>query len=109
MSMKQVNQWHIAMMGPVLYYIGNKAEKTNKLAYAVLATLTASIIFVVRIPKKLNYRGIVNLTHYALFLPLFGYIVYKNNNLPSWSFPMLKYLGISVIAVHLYKLFTNKN
>ena len=108
MSMKQVNQWHIAMMGPVLYYIGNKAKETNKIAYTILATLTASILFTVRRPSKLNYRGIVNLTHYLVFIPLFGYIIYKNDKLPSWGFTLIKFLGISVIAIHLYKLF-NKN
>ena len=105
MSMNQVNQWHIAMIGPVLYYIGNKEEKTNKIAYIVLATLTTSILFVVRRPSKLDKRGIINLAHYAVFIPLFGYIVYKNNKLPSWSFSLIKYLGISVVAIHLYHLF----
>ena len=104
MSMNQVNQWHVAMIGPVIYYIGNKEEKTKPLAYIVLATLTASILFVVRRPKKLNYRGIINLAHYAVFLPLLGYIVYKNKKLPKWSFPLIKYLGISVIAIHLYHI-----
>lgn len=109
MSMNQVNQWHIAMIGPVLFYIGNKGDKTDKIAYVVLATLTASILFVVRRPTKLNYRGIINLAHYAVFIPLFGYIVYKNNNLPIWTFPLIKYLGISVIAIHLYHLLKHNN
>ena len=104
MSMNQVNQWHVAMVGPVLYYIGSKEGKSKQVAYTVLGTLTASILFVVRKPNKLNYRGIINLAHYLLFLPLFLYIVYKNNKLPIWSFRLIKYLGISVIAIHLYHI-----
>ena len=100
--MNQVNQWHIAMIGPVLFYIGNKEGKSSQVAYIVLGTLTASILFVVRKPRQLNYHGIINLAHYAIFLPLFLYIVYKNNNLPLWGFTLIKYLGISTIAIHLY-------
>ena len=29
MSMNQVNQWHVAMIGPILYYIHNKEGKSN--------------------------------------------------------------------------------
>ena len=104
MSMNQVNQWHVAMVGPILYYIGNKEGKSNQVAYTILGTLTASILFVIRRPKQLDYRGIINLAHYVIFLPLFIYIVYKNNSLPLWAFRLIKYMGISVIAIHFYHI-----
>ena len=109
MSMSQVNQWHIAMIGPILYQIGSKEGNAKKYYYTMLGTLAASIIFTVRRPKKLNYRGIVNLSHYALILPSFLYIVYRGNELPNWSFKIIKYLGISVIAIHLYNFYKRYN
>lgn len=106
MSMKQVNMWHIAMMGPILCYIGDKEDKANNISYAILATLTISILFTVRKPniKKLNYYNIVNLLHYLVIFPMFLFIIYKRNKLPKYVFKFIKYLGISVIAIHIYKL-----
>ena len=104
MSMNQVNQLHVAMIGPILYYIGNNEGKSKQVAYTVLGTLVTSILFVVRRPTQLDYRGIINLAHYVIFLPLFLYIIYKNNNLPLWAFILIKYMSISVIAIHLYRI-----
>lgn len=101
----QVNLWHVAMIGPILYYIGNKGKEANEYSYTALATLAISILFVVRKPNLENYRGIIRMIHYLIYIPLFLYIVHQNKNLPEWSFNLIKYLGISVSAIHFYLLY----
>ena len=105
MSMSQVNMWHVAMIGPILYHIGNNEKETKSYVYTALATLALSIIFVVRRPTKLSYRGIINAMHYIIYIPLFLYISYKNKELPIWAFRLIKYLGIAVTAIHFYLLY----
>ena len=102
--MKQVNAWHIAIVGPLLYYIGRTKENTPKSAYIALATLSLSLFFVIRFPQKFNYLGIINSIYYLIWIPLFLYISYLNKNIPQYGYPLIKYLGISTISIHLYIL-----
>ena len=101
----QIYLWHVAMIGPMLYYIGNNGKETNIYAYTVLSILAISILFIVRKPNLKTYRGIIRLIHYLVYIPLFLYISYKNKDLPEWAFTIIKYTGISVSAIHFYLLF----
>lgn len=102
--MLQVNLWHLIVVGPLLFYIGNKKKEANMYAYIALTILALSIIFAVRFPKRLNYRGVINSAHYFIYIPMLLYIVYKNKNLPDWAFELIKYLALSVLAIHFYLL-----
>lgn len=106
MIKSQVHLWHILMTGPILYYIGSNNKKANMCAYAVLATLALSILFVIRKPKLTGNKVLVRFVHYLVFVPLFIYISYKNVNLPIWAFELIKYLGITAIAIHLHGFIT---
>lgn len=101
----QINMFHVAMVGPILYYIGNKGKNANSYAFTALATLAIAILFFVRKPNLETYRGIIRMFHYLLYIPIFLFISYQNTNLPDWAFIMIKYLGISVSAIHFYLLF----
>jgi len=101
----QIYMFHVAMVGPILYYIGNKGKEANPYAFTAIATLAIAILFFVRKPNLETYRGIIRMIHYLIYIPLFLYISYQNTKLPDWAFIMIKYLGISVSAVHFYLLF----
>jgi hypothetical protein len=109
MSLSQVNLMHIAVIGPLLYVIGDQAEKkgnVDKWLFHALATLTILIIFIVRppFPFEFNYRNLVNISHYTLILALFGWISYRQNAIDIEILKSMKLLGIVVIAIHLYLL-----
>ena len=104
----KINLLHVAMIGPILYYIGNKGKDANLSAYVGLSTLTISILFFVKNPNLKNYKGIIRSIHYFLYIPLFLYISNQNKNLPEWVFHFIKYLGISVSMIHLYLLYRKK-
>ena len=103
--MSRINEFHVAMVGPILYYIGNSKKEGKIYAYIALATLALSIIFFVRRSFDLNYHGIVRLMHYLIYVPLLLYISYKNTDLPDWAFTLIKYIGISVSSIHFYLLY----
>ena len=109
MSMKQVNLMHMFLVGPLLLYIGNKKEKTEDWAFYSLATLTFMLPFIVRLPSfnTINYRSIINSTHYTIWIPLFLYISYKKQNLESYWWQIISLFGVSVITIHLF-LFLQK-
>lgn len=106
MIMSQIHLWHVLMIGPTLYYIGNNNKTANQCSFIVLATLALSILFVIRRPKLTGNKVLVRMVHYIVFVPLFLYISYKNVNLPMWSFEIIKYLGIIAIAIHLHGFIT---
>ena len=102
MSMKQVNLMHIFLVGPLLTFIGYKNNNTPDYLYYALGSITSLLPFIVRIPKDLSYRSIVNSIHYLLWLPLFGLISYKGNELPTDIYGIILILGIVTILTHLY-------
>ena len=106
MSMKQVNLMHMFLVGPLLLYIGNKKEKTENWAFYSLATLTFMLPFIVRLPiyDSINYRSIVNSTHYVIWIPLFLYISYKKKDLEPYWWQIISLLGVSVFTIHLFLL-----
>lgn len=106
--MKQVNLMHMMLIGPSLYYVGHKEKENKDINYYLLAGLVLLIPFIVRLPKyKIDFRNIVNSVHYLMWIPLFGYIVYKKNNSPLMMYKILRLLGVAVIAIHAY-LFSEK-
>lgn len=105
MSLAQVNLQHVFLLGPLLFYIGNKGETAPQWTYVALATLTAMIPFIVTYKyTSMSYRSITNAIHYLVWIPLFAYIAWQglNKKLPLWSFPMLQLLGLSTITIHLF-------
>ena len=108
MSLAQVNLMHVVVIGPLLYAIGHYEDKTPNFLYTALGLLAITIPFVVRIPKaELTYRSIINAVHYVFWIALFGYVAYMGNTTPNYLYMILKLLGITVIAIHLY-LFSQK-
>ena len=108
MSMVQVNLMHILLVGPLLLYIGQNKQNTNKIAYYYLGAISLMIPFVIRFPSiKLSYTNIVHLLHLILFLPVFWWISYKQDNISSNIYDLLIVLGISAIAAHSYYYYKN--
>ena len=114
MSMLQVNLWHVLMHGPLFYYIGENKKNSADIYFNAILILGLCLPFVIRLPssKINNYHKIINYMHLIIFMPLLIYIGMKGKKLPEYYFPIMKILGISIIAIHLYyfiKKITNKN
>lgn len=102
MSMTQVNLMHIFLIGPLLYYIGDKAPNTPDAAYNALAVLSVMILFIVRPPwfGQPSILNLINASHYLIWLALFGYIAWRKNETPRVILDFLKPLAIAVIGIH---------
>ena len=104
MSMKQVNYMHILLGGPLLYYFGKTMDEIDDKYFGMIKLLFLIIPFVVRFPNFKNMRRSdwINVAHYY-FLPAGLYITSKKR-LPIGIYDLIKYTGISMIAIHLYIL-----
>ncbi len=108
MSYHKINMLHILLIGPVISYIGFQGKKTDKIAYGVLLGLALAIPFIVRTPDfKTNYRNVINWVHYLIWPALFLYVVYKQWELHSHWFEIMKYFGVSVCIIHAYFIYKN--
>lgn len=108
MSYFQVNLLHIFIIGPLLYLIGNNENNNPIKNYYFLQITTAFLLFIVSHPwlklynNQITLRNLINASHFILYFPLLLYISINQNNSNKLVFPLIKYLGISVIAIHLY-------
>jgi hypothetical protein len=118
----QINLFHILVIGPVLLLIDAKgAEKpetdmriSRRDLWVVLATLVICMLFFVGIPiPELgwgSWYNMISLIHYAGWFWLFGWLAWLGirdpDMVPSWTYPLFRWLGIMVIVVHLYLLVT---
>jgi hypothetical protein len=105
-----INYFHILIVGPLLTYIGYNTTNNDSKIYDLLFLLSLLIFILVRSPGlKLNYRNTINIIHYLMWPTFFIWISYQQNDLPNYMFEIIKYLGISVIAIHYYFLQKSKN
>jgi hypothetical protein len=110
MSQIQVNLLHILAIGPLLIYIGSNKKKTNKLAYTALGVLALMIPFIVNFPSsKFGEYNLILLGHWLFFDIFFLYVAYSGlfMDVPNFLYLIILYLGLSVIAIHLYYLYKN--
>ncbi len=106
MSYQKINWMHIMFIGPLLVLIGHQGKKTQQIFYGSLMTLTALLFFIVRTPDfKLNYRNTINWVHWIVWPAVFIWISWKQSEIPDYGFQIIKYLGISVILIHMYLLY----
>ena len=100
----QINLMHILVIGPLLFYIGNKKKDNSELVYNIIFTLVIMMPFMVRFPS-LEYKSSSDYNktvHLVVFTALGYYIYITKNNLPIIAFEIMKYLGLSIIAIHIY-------
>jgi hypothetical protein len=108
MSLFQVNLMHIFIIGPLFYLIGSNENKNPIKNYHFLQLTTIFLIFIVSHPwiklynNQITLRNLINASHFILYFPLILYISIYQNNANLLVFPLFKYLGLSVITIHLY-------
>ena len=106
MSMKQVNFLHMLVGGPLLYYYGDIMDNIEDKYIGMLQLLFIIIPFIVRLPNLNNMRRSdwINAAHWFLFLP-FGLYLTTKKRLPKGVYDLIKYTGISMVAIHAYIYF----
>jgi len=103
----QINLMHILIIGPLLFYIGDKKQNNSELVYNMILTLVIMMPFMVGFPSLdfKSSRDINQATHLLLFTAV-GYYIYKEqNDLPIIIFDLMKYTGLVIITIHIYLAF----
>jgi hypothetical protein len=108
LPMKYVNILHILVIGTSLLYISYYQSKTPFYIYYLLIVLGLCIILFVPIPnlELTNFRNVLYITHYVLFIPGFLALAYYGlqNKLSKDTYSALGFIGLFIIMYHLYKL-----
>ena len=103
----QINLMHILVIGPLLFYIGDRQKNNSEQVYHMIFTLIIMMPFMVGFPSLdfKSSRDINRATHLLLFTSL-GYYIYKEkNDLPIIVFDIMKYLGLAIVSIHIYLAF----
>ena len=122
MSMKQVNSFHMLLMGPTMIYIGTLSKKklnmkTNQndnfnmidiafkaiLFYAILIPFVVSNDFLKVNRYEWTQRHWINIIHYIVFIGLFLYIGTRGRGISKPIQILSVIIGISQITIHFYK------
>lgn len=56
--------------------------------------------------ETIQRSPLINIIHLAVIVPLFFYIGSQGVNNPTWVFPVLGLIGLSVIIYHFYRFYT---
>lgn len=109
----QINLFHVLVVGPVLLGIDYLSDKTiagltQRDLCLALGMLTLTLPFMVGLPiPGLAWHNAISYTHMVVWIPLFAYISWRGVWGPgldkNWL-TMLRFLGLTVIVVHLYLL-----
>ena len=106
-----INLLHALVIGPFLFYIGYRGSNTPQFLFYLLAAFAIGSYFAIRIPKSDYYsvRNMIKYVHYLLLAPFLLYVAYHGKKSRKLIFDLLKIVGVSIIAVHLYLYFEKKN
>lgn len=122
MSMKQVNSFHMLLMGPTMIYVGTlsknklsmKANSTNNfniidiafkliIFYAILIPFVVSNDFLSVKMDEWTQRQWINITHYIVFMGLFLYIGTRGRTISKPIQILAVIIGVVQIIIHFYK------
>ena len=108
LPMKYVNSLHIFVIGAALVYISYFQNKSPFWIYYLLVLLGLCILFLVPFPNLefTNFRNVLYIMHYILFIPGFIALAYYGlqHKLSSDTYVALGFIGTFIIMYHLYKL-----
>jgi hypothetical protein len=122
MSMKQVNSFHMLLMGPTMIYVGTlsknklsmKATASNNfniidiafkliIFYAILIPFVVSNDFLSVKMDEWTQRQWINITHYIVFMGLFLYIGTRGRTISKPIQILAVIIGVAQITIHFYK------
>ena len=108
LPMKYVNIVHILVIGASLVYISYFQNKSPSWIYYLLILLSLGILLFVPVPnlELTNFRNVLYIMHYILFIPGFIALAYYGlqHKLTSDTYVALGFIGTFIIMYHLYKL-----
>jgi hypothetical protein len=120
--MKQVNSFHMLLMGPTMIYIGTLSKKKLNMKknqnnnfnmidiafkaiifYAILIPFVVSNDFLSVKRDEWTQRHWINITHYIVFIGLFLYIGTRGRAISKTIQILAVVIGITQITLHFYK------
>jgi len=102
--MKEINLFHILVIGPYFYYLYLTYPNFNPFHYIILILL-GIILILYQGHKYYKDRLLINLVHAAIFGPFLLYTGLMRNSVPKYEYQLYQLMGIGAVGYHTLKLF----
>jgi hypothetical protein len=102
--MKEINLFHIFVIGPYFYYLYLTYPNFNPFHYTILAVL-GGILILYQGYEYLKHGRLINLVHAAIFGPFLLYTGLYQAKVPKYEYQLYQLMGIGAVGYHALKYF----
>lgn len=102
--MKEINLFHIFIIGPYFYYLYLTYPNFNQFNYIILAVL-GLFVTIYQGYEYIKTHRLINLVHALLFGPFLLYTGLYKASVPKYEYQLYQLMGLGAVGYHALKYF----